>query len=327
MRTLSSNFQAASHQIQTSEVFITLLEVIVYENDGTTTILRYANNNESITSNGNIYDKAAFELELAGDAKDTTPQAVLKFDSGDRDIIRKIREVNKRPEVNLSVVLASNPDYVEIGPINHEVEAFQMSDSIVSMTLVVEPILNEPIPADVYTPKLFSGLWGSISITSVPRQTTTPPNQEGDDNTEVPNDPVVTEELTINATECWPGDYGYYGINMDGTAVQDQWTYDQHWPRFGSPLAHGALSPDKFKGARISRITVTATTVDITMENTAGYNSFKKIVSADGVQLNSSQASTHMNSLSQITWSWKDLSTPFFSTWYTEPAQTFTVVK
>jgi hypothetical protein len=167
MRTLSTDFVAASQQLQTSEVFLTLLEVVIHENGGGTTLHHFVNNKQDITSNTVIYDKASFEIDLGGDTGDTTPQTTLRFDAGQRDIIRTLREVDARPEINLSIVLASNPDAVEIGPINYEVESFQIADTLVSMTLIVEPILNETIPSDTYTPTLSPGLWGNVTVSQI----------------------------------------------------------------------------------------------------------------------------------------------------------------
>lgn len=164
MRTLSNNFQAAAQQVQTSEAFLELLHVQVFENNGTTTDLYFVNNKVDVTSNAQIYTAASFELNLTSDGPDAVPTTSLRFDSGDQQIIRKLREVDARPEINMSIVLASNPDNLEIGPINYEVESFSISDTVVEMQLTVEPILNEPIASDFYTPTLFSGLWGSVTI-------------------------------------------------------------------------------------------------------------------------------------------------------------------
>lgn len=331
MRSLSSNFEVASQQLQTSEVFLTLLDVVIHENDGTVTTKRYVNNTQDVTHNGVIYNRASFAIELGGDAADRAPQTTLQFDSGDREMIRKLREVNARPEVNLRIVLASNPDYVELGPINYEAETVQISDNLVSITLIVEPILNEPIPCDSYTPKLFSGLWTGVSVTTVPPESDRPPDQDdgsdsgGGGDSDIlpppPSDPEETISTSISATECWPGNYDPNG----------NWTYDQFVPSFGT-TRHGILTPDRFRGAFISVISTDADSFYISISGAStgsvgGRDHFTKIVSSDGVELYTSTATFNIDYIGNASWRWEGLSVPFFSTWETSASQSFTIIK
>lgn len=166
MRTLSSDFQAAANAVQTEEVFLKLLQVHTVENDGTPVSYYYVNNNEPISSNGILYENASFELDLVAESADKAPASTLRFDSGDREIIRKLRELDKTPRFTLSIVMASNPDVIEIAPIEYELKRFQITDTLVSMELTMEPVLDEPIPCDRYTPNLSPGLWGNVTLNS-----------------------------------------------------------------------------------------------------------------------------------------------------------------
>ena len=159
MRTVSDSFQSDSQKLNSGNAILELLDVIIFENDGTTTIDRYVNNNVDITSNTNLYNKASFQFSIGSDSKETLGDASLDFDSGNLNIIRKLREVDKRPEVELRIVSSANLDVVEAGPIKFKVESAQTKDTVTSINLTVEPVLGQPIPFHKYTPKLFPNLW------------------------------------------------------------------------------------------------------------------------------------------------------------------------
>jgi hypothetical protein len=164
MRTLSSNFLSGAQEVQTSKVYLKLLHVVVYENNDSVTNLYYVDNKEDIVSNSITYNRASFDVTMGDDTEESVPQVTLRFDSGDRDFIRKLREVNKAPDFNLSFIVSNSPNTVEIGPISLRGETVQIVDTLVSMNLIVEPIWNETVPSDIYTPSLTPGLWGNVSV-------------------------------------------------------------------------------------------------------------------------------------------------------------------
>lgn len=168
MRMLSNSFQNTINSVSTDKVILDLLHVVIHENDGSTTNWYYVNNkHEAIVSNGQTYEPATFKIGRGEDTKEGQITTTLVFDPLNREIIRKIREVNRRPEINYSLIVADNPDVVEVAPINLIVESSQIQDTGVQLTLTVEPILNEPIPKDTYTPRIAPGLWGNIVLSHI----------------------------------------------------------------------------------------------------------------------------------------------------------------
>lgn len=159
MRNLSTDVVFAQ---ETSEVFVHLLTVELVKDDLTTEIIRYCDQYQQITSNGNIFEPASFRIQLGRDDGETVPSVRLEIDSGDTRIIRLLRGNKRSPKITLNVVLASTPDVVEIGPIEYEVESFDFNASAVSLRLTVEPVLNEPIPSLKFTPTTAPGLWADI---------------------------------------------------------------------------------------------------------------------------------------------------------------------
>lgn len=61
--------------------------------------------------------------------------------------------------VTLSLVMASTPDTIEAGPFTFNLREVEYDAEFVSGNLLFEDILNEPFPADSFTPARFPGLF------------------------------------------------------------------------------------------------------------------------------------------------------------------------
>lgn len=61
--------------------------------------------------------------------------------------------------VDLSVVLASSPSTIEAGPYRFTLRDVMYDAAIVEGTMRFEDVLNEPYPADSFTPARFPGLF------------------------------------------------------------------------------------------------------------------------------------------------------------------------
>lgn len=164
MREVTDNFYESAYAQETDKVFFHLLDVELLLDNGDLFEANYVNNYLPVTSNGIIYQPGAFEIALGTDINDTVPKVNLNFDTGDRTLIRTLRDNRNKPKVRLSIVLSNQPDIVEIGPVEFEMDAFTIKASAVSCELTYEPILNEPVPSNAYTPTLFPGLYANTSV-------------------------------------------------------------------------------------------------------------------------------------------------------------------
>lgn len=168
MSPVSDNFRSEAFAATGSQPLLTLMKVMFENNDGSAEDLYFVNNNVAIDSNVTgvvqTYQPSAFEVELAGDNKDKSGDLTLSFDSADRDVIRRLRAIEKRPEVEIYIVLGDDVNFAEFGPFEYQCKSFSVTANVVSVTLEVEPVLNEPIPGDRFTPQLFPGLWDDVNI-------------------------------------------------------------------------------------------------------------------------------------------------------------------
>jgi len=162
-RDVSNNFLESVLAQETSKTFHTLLTVTLMRDDGLLFEGRYVDGYLPVESRGEIYQPAAFKLNIGSDISDTIPRTSLQFDSGDRDFIRMLRNNRDTPTIKMEVVMSDTPDFVEIGPVEFIAEGFTIKATSVDVDLTVEPVLNEPVPSAKFTPTLFPGLWGNIS--------------------------------------------------------------------------------------------------------------------------------------------------------------------
>lgn len=175
---LSPEFYNEALAQETGKVFLHLLDVSIREPDEDNyQIYHFVDDFTPLTFNSGavgesdvIYQPASFVTDIGSDTGDDTPSVTLDFDSGDRDIIRRLRRTDDVPVFQLSVVMApygtADPviSHREVGPIELQAEDFNFKSTAVKLKLIVEPILDEPTPSAKMTPNLAPGLWGNIPV-------------------------------------------------------------------------------------------------------------------------------------------------------------------
>lgn len=153
-RSLSATALASMHAPQTGEVWLVLLTI---SNPGMTTI-RVVNNTEDVVSRGNTYQAFPFEIELPGEDPDSPSSARLRIDNVDKRIVEAVRSISTPPEVTIEVILASQPNTVEISYANLTLRSVEYDAGSVRGELVFESIFSEPVTLTI-TPNRFPGLF------------------------------------------------------------------------------------------------------------------------------------------------------------------------
>lgn len=154
-RTLSSVALASIHAQETGEVWLVLVTI---SHSTLATPIRVVANNEDITSRGNLFQAFPFDIVLPGQDADGPPRATLRFDNVDRTAVNAIRGLTSAPDVLLEVVLASNPDLVEISFPGLSLRNVRFDALQVEGELFFESIFNEPVTLTM-TPSRFPGLF------------------------------------------------------------------------------------------------------------------------------------------------------------------------
>lgn len=157
---ISQRFREALQASETDEVISILLTLT---HPSFAAPIRVTDNGEDLTSGGEVYTRFPFQVTTPGDT-DAATSVRLSIDGTDRRIIQEIRGTNYEPiKVDLAVVLASTPDTIEVGPYSFLLRNVSYTASTVDGELQFEDILNEPYPADSFTPSRFPGCFGLAS--------------------------------------------------------------------------------------------------------------------------------------------------------------------
>jgi len=155
-RQLSPAFVEAVNSRETGEVFIHLLKL---SHSSLSEPILVCDDSIDVVSEGRTYTAFPFELTMASEVEDAPPQGRLRICGSDGTIIRAARTLSGPALiVSLSLVRASAPDMIEIGPVDFSLRDVSYDSGVVEGTLRFDDYLNEPFPADRVTPSNFPGL-------------------------------------------------------------------------------------------------------------------------------------------------------------------------
>ncbi len=140
----------------TDEVF---LECLTISGSGLATPIRVVNDPVPLVRSAGTFQPLSFELTLPTDSDESLPQVNLSVDNVDQQIEATLRAITGVPIVTLEVVLASQPDVVEVGPYVLAVKSESADASAVQCSLGYDDVLDEPYPRDQFTPVNSPGLF------------------------------------------------------------------------------------------------------------------------------------------------------------------------
>jgi hypothetical protein len=155
-RTLSAVALAAAMAQHTDEAFIIL---VTFTHVPTSETYRACLNTEDITSNGEVYTATYFQIALPEDS-DRGPQGCqITVDNVDRQLVNLLRSITEPLQVTVQVVLASQPDTIEMEFIDLVLREASWDQSLITGTLMSEDPLNQAFPGHVYGPANFEGIF------------------------------------------------------------------------------------------------------------------------------------------------------------------------
>jgi hypothetical protein len=121
--------------------------------------IRVTSNSIDTTHDGNTYVAFPFEIALPDDTDENTPTARLTIDNVSREIVRAVRIVTGPVNVNIKVVLGSDPDTVEAEFPDFQLRDVKYNVLTVEGQLNIERFAQEPFPAGKFDPARFPGLF------------------------------------------------------------------------------------------------------------------------------------------------------------------------
>lgn len=159
-RSVSEVFRSAAFGEETDEVFVVLI-TISHETlaEPIRVCSDYKPGNASTISQGREFIFFPFSFEFPADTDDALPQVTLQIDNVSTQITEAIRLIDTAPKVEVEVVVASQPDVLEAGPMLFQFANVEVNSLVITGTLGYQPILNEPYPAWSFTPAVSPSLF------------------------------------------------------------------------------------------------------------------------------------------------------------------------
>ncbi len=167
MRTISADFRRAMFAENTEEIPVLLLSIShpdlengdLFLSSDNAVLLDFETQRRGTISRGLSFEFLPMELSLPEDAEDASPTVQLSFRDIDQQATEILRSTVTPAYVTIEVVLASDPDFVEVEFVAFELSSADVTAESVSLNLTVDTLAAEPYPADTFTPARFGGLW------------------------------------------------------------------------------------------------------------------------------------------------------------------------
>lgn len=153
-RTLSTTALRALYSQDTEIDFIELLK---FSHEDLSEPIQVCNYYTNIVSNGDTYIGTAFNVSLPDDEVGVVPVIQVTVDNVDRLMIDAIRGISSYITVDYSIVLSSDYDVVEFGPITMQVNSVSYDSFSVTAQCSMEDILNKRFPPVRVEPSNFTG--------------------------------------------------------------------------------------------------------------------------------------------------------------------------
>lgn len=121
--------------------------------------IRFVNDVVDISSRGKDYMAFPIEIVLAPDDGASTREVSMKFDNVSLELIHELRTVTTSIDVEIEMVLASNPDKVQIQLGELKLRNITYNSKTISAKLYMDDFLSTEMASEKYTPTVFPGIF------------------------------------------------------------------------------------------------------------------------------------------------------------------------
>ena len=155
-RTLSAAARRAAFAAETGEWWVTL---ITLSHPSLPEPLRFCTDTVDTVSRGHTFHRSPIQVVLPDDSGDQTQTSRLTIDNLDQAYTQALRSITTPLTVLLEVVLASDPDTVEMSCPDLQLRRATLDDAIIDGELTGDGLVGEPFPAQIMAPSGFPGLF------------------------------------------------------------------------------------------------------------------------------------------------------------------------
>ena len=156
MRSLTDAFKAQLFQQESSDPFLLL---VTMEHDSFSSPIRFVNNSEDVTSRGNVYSAFPIKITLPTDDSDSVPNVTMTMDNVSLELIDELRTITDYITVSVEGILASLPDFVEIGYNDLKLKGISVNSQTIAAKLFFDDFLSTSLPSESYDPTNFNGIF------------------------------------------------------------------------------------------------------------------------------------------------------------------------
>lgn len=164
-RNISQAARTGVYAQETSDVFIVLLTIShpswaddVRVSSDPTQLLPVAGVRGTI-SGGEEYIHLPFQITLPAQDDTGVAKSTISIDNIGRDMMEKVREATSAIDVSFKIVLASQPDTVEMSVTDFKLNRVSYDAFKISGEISVEYFDLEPFPVQRFTPSKFQGVF------------------------------------------------------------------------------------------------------------------------------------------------------------------------
>jgi hypothetical protein len=140
---------------QSDDPFLMLVEI----SHPSFATLYFVNNTVNITSRGQEYLAFPMEIGLPADNPESNREVSIAFDNASLELIEEIRSVTSPMDVKIEMILASDPDTVEIELGELKIRGLTYNKSRIEARLYMDDFLNTELSSEKYTPSNFPGIF------------------------------------------------------------------------------------------------------------------------------------------------------------------------
>lgn len=154
-RSLSNNLLAQMFGQNSNDPFLMLVTL----SHANFSPIYLVNNSVSILSRGNEYLAFPIKVTMPSDDGESKREVSIEFDNVSLELIDEIRTATAKIDAKIEMILASNPDIVEIELGELKISNVTYSKQSIHAKLSMDDFLNTEMTSEKYTPTAYPGLF------------------------------------------------------------------------------------------------------------------------------------------------------------------------
>lgn len=155
MNNLSNNLLAQLFGQSSSDPFLMLVTI----SHPTFSTIYLANNTVDVVSRGITFSAFPMQVTLPADDGETTREVRLELDNVSLALIEEFRKITTPPDVKVEMLLASDPNTVQLSIEELKLRNISYNKSRISARLFMDSFLNVEMTSEKYDPAIFPGLF------------------------------------------------------------------------------------------------------------------------------------------------------------------------